>query len=627
MKVHRYILFALALVFVWQTHALADSSNGRRVAIKKIGKVSSKQTAPAKQATYPDQPEGPFDFFHQLHKFYSGTKDPVRVPADHVPQTSGLPAPASQATVAASFQGVTHLDQRLANGGKQFSKEPPDTHIAVSDKNITACGGGPCVVEAVNTVVRVYNASGTALSTRTLHQLFGLAPEVDRGSTACNTGAPGCFGHGIFDPMVYYDPPSDHWFISATRIDRNSQTAANLNESSLMLAVSTSDDPTGSFTIYSIDTDNDGTDGTPSHPNCPCFGDQPLIGADANALFLSTNEFGLAGGFNGAQIYALGKAELIAGGSPNVLLFSPGSLAEGIAYSVYPAVTPPGGAYQSAKGGTEFFTSALDFFDTLDNRIAVWAMTNTSTIGGTPDLHLTNQLIDTQIYGAPPRNEQPEGPRPLGDCLEGNPPGCATNFTGIPDVSFQVAKPNVDSGGDRMRQAYYTGTSDNKLWTSLSTVIKTANGPARAGVAVFAFTPILGGTAIAPTVYATIARQGYLAVNNQGLNYPAVAVNASGQGIVSFSLTGLSFYPASAFAKVSTSGIGNVQVARFGAFPFDGFTGYFVASGLNRPRWGDYSGSAIDGSGNAWLASERIGTATRNLTANWETRIVKVNLP
>jgi len=178
-----------------------------------------------------------------------------------------------------------------------------------------------------------------------------------------------------------------------------------------------------------------------------------------------------------------------------------------------------------------------------------------------------------------------------------------------------------------MRQSYYTGTADNKLWTSLTTVVKTANGPARAGIAVFAFTPILGGTATSPTVDATVARQGYLAVNNQGLHYPALAVNASGQGIVSFSLTGLSYYPASGFAKVSVSGIGVVQVARFGSLPFDGFTGYFVASGLNRPRWGDYSGAAIDGSGNAWIASERIGTATRNLTANWETRIIKVNLP
>jgi hypothetical protein len=624
MNFRRFLILSFALLFAWQNYVLADSVKGRRVAVEKIGKVAAKETKPATEITYPDIPEGPFDFFHQLHKFYSGTHDPVRVPSSHVPRVSGLPAPNSQASVAASFQGVVHLEQRLANGGKQFSKEPPDTHVAVSDKNITGCGN-PCVVEVVNTVIRVYDPSGTILSTKTLHQFFGQVPEVDRGSTACNTGAPGCYGPGIFDPMVYYDPPSDRWFVSVTRIDRDSQTAAELDESYLMLAVSTSDDPSGSYYVYLIDTDNDGTDGTPSHPDCPCFGDQPLIGADANALFISTNEFGLAGGFNGAQIYAIGKAALIAGSTPNSVLFSPGSLAEGIAYSVYPAVTPPGGAYQSGNGGTEFFTSALDFFDTLDNRIAVWAMTNTSTIGGSPDLHLTNQLIDTEVYGAPPKNEQPEGPRPLADCLED--PACAGNFTGIPDVGFQVAKPQVDSGGDRMRQSYYTGTADNKLWTSLTTVVKTANGPARAGIAVFAFTPILGGTATSPTVDATVARQGYLAVNNQGIHYPAVAVNASGQGIVSFTLTGLSYYPAAAFAKVSVSGIGGVQVARFGLLPFDGFTGYFVASGLNRPRWGDYSGAAIDGSGNAWLATERIGNAARNLTANWETRIAKVNLP
>ena len=38
-------------------------------------------------------------------------------------------------------------------------------------------------------------------------------------------------------------------------------------------------------------------------------GDQPLIGADRNGFFITTNEFSIEGPeFNGAQIYAFDKA-------------------------------------------------------------------------------------------------------------------------------------------------------------------------------------------------------------------------------------------------------------------------------------------------------------------------------
>jgi hypothetical protein len=60
--------------------------------------------------------------------------------------------------------------------------------------------------------------------------------------------------------------------------------------------------------------------GRPSHAGCPCFGDQPLIGADTNGFYVSTNEFPISGpGFNGAQIYAMSKSALAAGTLPPVV--------------------------------------------------------------------------------------------------------------------------------------------------------------------------------------------------------------------------------------------------------------------------------------------------------------------
>ena len=95
-----------------------------------------------------------------------------------------------------------------------------------------------------------------------------------------------------------------------------------------MIAVSQTNDPTGLWNIYKIDTTDDGTLGTPSHPNCPCLGDQPLIGADANGFYVTTNEFPLfLNGFNGAQVYALDKFALASGSLPAVVTINAGALA------------------------------------------------------------------------------------------------------------------------------------------------------------------------------------------------------------------------------------------------------------------------------------------------------------
>src|SRR5262245_10552162 len=58
-------------------------------------------------------------------------------------------------TTSASFNGLNFRDQRLANGGNQFSVEPPDQGL---------CVGNGFVVEPVNTVVRVYSTAGAPLT-------------------------------------------------------------------------------------------------------------------------------------------------------------------------------------------------------------------------------------------------------------------------------------------------------------------------------------------------------------------------------------------------------------------------------------------------------------------------------
>jgi hypothetical protein len=385
-------------------------------------------------------------------------------------------------------------------------------------------------------------------------------------------------------------------------------TGEFLSNSSVYIAVSTSNDPTQTFNIFAIDT-TDNT-GTPDHPACPCFGDQPLIGADANGFYITTNEFPITGpGFNGAQIYATSKSKLIAGAPGVVVHFSGPPLAEGIAYSVQPAMVPPGGGFATENGGTEYFLSALDFAGTLDNRIAVWAMTNTTSLNqASPNVGLQSAVLDSEVYGFPPAAQQKDGPLPLGDLISAGLFGAKTGRQHLP---------LLESNDDRMQQTVF---ANGRLWSSLSTVIKPANGPVRTGAAWFAVTPAwslgqLGGSVVS---------QGYVSVNGMSLLFPAVGVNNGGKALMGFTLVSGDLYPSAAYVTLGSAGAGDVRIVANGVAPDDGLTGYPIVEGTNVGRWGDYSAAVADENGDLWFATEFIPGGPRTTLANWGTFIAKI---
>lgn len=507
----------------------------------------------------------------------------ARVPADHVPTPDGQAVTSTNAG-AGGFNGLSHRDQRLADGGNAFSLEPPDQAL---------CVGNGFVVESVNLAVRAFSTAGAALTaTQSLNTFFGLSPAIVRSS-------PPVFGTFTSDPKCYYDAGLKRWFLTVLGIDRNPSSGAFTGRTEIYLAVSKTASPVvdGGWYIYVLDTTDDGTNGTPSHTGCPCLGDQPLIGADANGFYISTNEFPLfANGFNGAEIYAMSKAALAAGTRPTVVHLHEPTLAEGYAYSVQPATTPPGGSYAAANGGTEYFLSALDFNGTLDDRIAVWALTNTSSLTKrTPSVSLSNAVIDSQVYGQPPDAQQKPGATPLGDSVGGK-------------LEF------LAGNDDRMNQAVWAG---GRLWGAVNTVVKTPNGPTRIGIAYFAVTP----SVTSGQVGGTIAQQGYVAVNQESVMFPSIGVNPAGGAVMTFTLVGPDYYPSAAYTVIGPSGAGDVHIIAAGTGPEDGFTGYTAFGGSRTARWGDYSAAVADETGTIWTAVEYIPGTPRTLFANWGTFI------
>ena len=494
------------------------------------------------------------------------------------------------ANTAAAWNGISHYDQRIAGAGvytdTQFSLEPPDQGL---------CVGNGMVVEAVNNAYRVYDTSGNPLTAVIpLSQFYGLAPEVVRPA--------GPYGPFISDPKCYYDPDTNRFFLTELELEVNSTTGAFAGPSDQLIAVTSGGDPTGTWADYSFST-------TDTRAGCPCFGDQPLIGADANGFYIATNEYGVStSAYYGAQLYAISKSALAANAvHPAVTHIDAAlnTLAQGgLAYSVQPAISP-NSTYAGANGGTEYFLSTTDWstgpaIGIRANTVEVWALTNTSSLAGAPSLALSNIALPSEEYSQPPNAQQEAGATPLG-------------------TSVHDTLELLDTNDDRMNQVVF---ADGLLWAGANSAVKPPNGPTVAGIAYFVVNP----SDATGTLTASMATEGFIGASNEYVMFPSIGVTPGGQAVVAFSLTGSDRHPSAAYARLSlATGAGDIHVAAAGALADDGFTGYDEITPSNgSARWGDYSAAVSDLSGNIWMATEYIPNGPRTLFANWGTYVSEV---
>jgi len=544
-----------------------------------------------------------------------------------------------------NFEGLNHRDQRLANSGNQFSLEPPDQGL---------CVGNGYVVEVVNSVIRVWNTSGSALTgVQDLNTFFGYPGAINRATYP----APNSIGPNVIDPQCYYDPDNNRFVVDITTLDVDSNGDFN-GRNSIDVAVSNTGEPTGTWTIYHVPAQNDGTEGTTNH-GCttdgmtpgPCFQDYPHIGADKYGVYITTNEYDLFGPrYNAAQIFAFSKKQLAAHPtSINVTLVENLNVDGSPGFTVWPA-TSPAGQYASDKNGTEYFLSTIagDGSETGNptgtaRRIGLWAVTNTQSLDSvSPALNWTSRLINSETYVFPPAADQKLGNTPLADCINDTMtptifgPGCWQLFFDK-EPAHNETEVYIDSNDTRMQQTWY---ANGTLWGAADTAVW-ANGEFKAGIAWFAVSPKING---AGKVEGQVKKQGYLSLANNNLTYPAIAMGTNGKGAIAFTVVGEDYYPSAGYALISADGsVGQIHIAKAGLGPDDGFTGY-NAFQYFWPRWGDYGAAVTDGN-NIWIASEYIGQTctyaqyypnppnpadfgscdgTRISLANWGTHISKL---
>ncbi len=582
----------------------------------------------------------------------------------------------SNPTFNSGFQGLNLYQQRYARGGNQFTVEPPDQGL---------CVGNGYVVEAVNDVFNVYNSAGQSVlpdNTATnivsghprnvnhavdLNSFFGYAPAINR-----TTGVRAQF---VTDPSCLYDSATQRFFVVVLTLETH-PNGSFTHVNHLDIAVSQTANAAGSWTVYRVDVTSDGSNPDASNA-CPCLGDYPHIGADANGFYITTNAYPWNGnGFDGAQIYAFSKAQLAANAASVAMVHldtfglvnvpsDAGSTQPG--FTVWPAQSP-GTQFNASNGGTEFFLSSNAADEAThpvagfggnytSSQLVEWSLTNTSSLNSSsPSVSLSNRVVNVNQYAIPPKQQQPGSgllattDTPQGNCINDTTTplfngavGCYKLLVGPNAHNEVISRP--DANDTRMQQVMY---ANGKLWGALDTAVNPDGGGQRAGIAWYIINPNAG----------SVVMQGYLGAAGYDFVYPAIGVTASGRGVMAFTATGDTLYPSSAYAAIDAS-VGvtswNVVPGGQGAAADDGFTSYKAQVGNPpRTRWGDYSAAAIDGN-SIWIASEYIahtcdyidwggpffaggtgdnllgtcgganhGPGVRTALANWSTRISKL---
>src|SRR4051812_18187743 len=127
-------------VFIVGSVGLATQAEAQKVRLERTVTFSQLASRPSADSGLGNEiRQGP-EVDEDFKKLIRGSISPARVPSAHVPRPNDLDV-TDATTGFLGFNGLTQREQRLADGGNQFTIEPPDQALAV---------GNGFVVESVN---------------------------------------------------------------------------------------------------------------------------------------------------------------------------------------------------------------------------------------------------------------------------------------------------------------------------------------------------------------------------------------------------------------------------------------------------------------------------------------------
>jgi hypothetical protein len=262
----------------------------------------------------------------------------------------------------------TTLKVSVFDGIAATNLSPPDCQIAVSENH---------VLVAVNAHFQLFDKKAKPLPTwfQKPAILFGQA--LPKGAF-------------LFDPRVVFDHYARRW-IALFAATRQMPKGAWL-----MLAVSQTDNPTEGWWTYALDSTQHGD--KPSET----WGDYPALGFDAQAVYITTNQFAWGKGFAESKLRILNKAEILAGKPAQWFDYWGLKNADmSAAFTVQPCVHYQAAQHESTAAfyllNTYFPEGKALTFWTLENPLAFWQGQNPT---------LLTDTLPCKAYSLPPQAMQ-----------------------------------------------------------------------------------------------------------------------------------------------------------------------------------------------------------------------------
>ena len=351
------------------------------------------------------------------------------------------------------------------------------------------------------------------------------------------------------DPRIRYDRLSGKWILVIIDVILNSSTGATTRANRILIAYSNASTITGT-TVWTF---------SQFVGEANKFTDYETLGIDANALYIGTNMFSLAGSFTGTNGYVINRSALLSGG----------------AYTVYSFLGMAGNTVGSGpftpQGVDNFdYTATEGYFIGVNiGNLGSLTMRRVNTPAGVPTLS-ANINITVSTTASPLR---------------------------VPHLgNTGGAGGQLDALGDRLFAAVARG---GHLWTAhnisvLSTGVAATSGTERRNGVRWYDLKSLTGT---PTVNqsGTVFDPLVTASNPRWYSIPSVMV--SGQGHTAFSMTtggNNDRSNAATVGRLSGDALGSTQTPVLTTASSTAYNPTSDPGGSGGRRWGDYSYVSLD---------------------------------
>ncbi len=436
-------------------------------------------------------------------------------------------APSGAPSGSIGFPTVSMIDE--ISNFYSFSF-PPDTMSAV---------GPSSVVVAINGALGVYAKDGTRIGLVSCNSFFAVP------------GTPYPRGGGVYDQRVVFDRRSGRWF--ATTMERG----VNQSNNDVILAVSTSSDPTQGWTKYVIPF------GRATVAGVSYFTDYSTLGVDDNGVYFAARLFP-SSGQSFTKIVITPKASLIAASPSLGNIYVKDNISD-----IY-GTPQPAQNYDAVNATQRAFIVGSGY---TNKDIFYYAVDWSGTTPNIPSISATSGNVTTPVF--------------------------ANSSPGAPAAGSSLP---LDIGDFRLQQVV---VRNNRLWTCRNVGVD-ASGGATANNRCAAEWLELNASSAALALVQSGRIFDPAASDPRFYYYPSLVVNGQGHVAVGYSGSkSTEFVGAYTSGRLATDPPGTMQgITLLKA----GEAKYQISDGT-RNRWGDYSYTSLDPSDDMtiWTTQEYAG--------------------